>query len=41
MSANKSIIEEALLEAKQIEEAVKTNTKEILAKTMMNPSSWP
>tara|TARA_R110000824_G_scaffold22188_1_gene81583 strand:+ start:481 stop:1872 length:1392 start_codon:yes stop_codon:yes gene_type:complete len=35
MSANKSIIEEALLEAKQIEEAVKTNTKEILAKTMM------
>ena len=35
MSANKSIIEEALLEAKQIEEAVKTNTKEILAQTMM------
>ena len=30
----KSIIEEALLEAKSLEDALKANTKEILASTM-------
>jgi hypothetical protein len=30
----KSILEEALLEAQALEEAVKTNAKEILASTM-------
>jgi len=33
MAEKKSILEEALLEAKQIEEALKSNTKEILATT--------
>jgi hypothetical protein len=34
MSNNKSVLEEALLEAQQLEEAVKSNAKEILAATM-------
>ncbi len=33
MAKENSILEEALLEAKQIEEALKSNTKEILATT--------
>jgi len=34
MADNKSVLEEALLEAQQLEEAVKSNAKEILAATM-------
>ena len=32
--SNKSLLEEALIEAQQIEETVKSNAKEILASTM-------
>ena len=34
MARNKSVLEEALLEAQALEEAVKSNAKEILASTM-------